>query len=130
MTKGLFHGVVEIHNIKYRRMMTMFGLIKRNELNEIEVMWVKDSEILAVRNSKNQSLTYITAYGELNMPQTLEEAQAVLNSVSSDFIRADRDVIINSSKVVEHNIVNHTIKLDGSNLDIYVVSNKWNEIVK
>ncbi|QWU14361.1 LytTr DNA-binding domain-containing protein [Paenibacillus sophorae] len=108
----------------------MFGLIKRNELNEIEVMWVKDSEILAVRNSKNQSLTYITAYGELNMPQTLEEAQAVLNSVSSDFIRADRDVIINSSKVVEHNIVNHTIKLDGSNLDIYVVSNKWNEIVK
>jgi DNA-binding LytR/AlgR family response regulator len=111
------------------RMIVVLGLIKRDEQNEIEVMWMGDNEILAVRNYKSGKMGFITAYGELTMPQTLEETQVVLDSMKSGFIRTDRDVIINSNKITEQNVENGYVKLDGSDETFHVAAQKWKEIV-
>lgn len=107
----------------------MFELIKRDELNEIKVLWLSDSDILAVRNDR-QKLIFVTSYGELTMPQNLEETHAVLNSANNGFIRADRDLVINSSKITEQNKEDGYVKLDGIDETFHVAAKKWVEIVK
>lgn len=106
----------------------MMGLIKKNEAKGVEVVWVNDDEILAVKNkwiNNRNVITVITIYGELAYPKTLEEVQMVLSSRNNNFVEVDRELAINLNKVVEKDKSRGTVKLEGSDQALMVSRMGW-----
>jgi hypothetical protein len=94
----------------------MIGLIKKNENNANEVVWVNDDEILAVRSVRvvnRKEVVITTVYGDLNYPQTFEEVCLVLASSNSNLVNVDLGVAVNLNKVAEKDKSERTVRLEG-----------------